>query len=297
MNSLISNLKSTFFHLRFNVSFAFLPIFLWAYALSEADITKNFWYGILILHLLIYPASNGLYNYFDQRKGIISGVRRIKPASVLTLVVSLIFLIVGILLSLKVGANYFYAVLIFSVLSFLFALPSTGIKTKPFYGILIVSISYGLVGFIAGWVCASDLSGLKDLFYISAALSSAGFVAGFYTLSLVYRVSEDSEKTGDLFVEKLGPAGVFRFTEIIFPISGLLAAIAVAGKFTLYELIGVILYFLIWFLVIDRFKLNFYLQKEAQNYRTIMNFNLTNSLILSLYLFLRILSVHYLLID
>jgi 1,4-dihydroxy-2-naphthoate octaprenyltransferase len=297
MNSLINDLKSTFFHLRFSVSFAFLPIFLWAYALSEGDITKNFWYGILILHLLVYPASNGIYAYFDKRKGVISGIRGIKPASIFTLVVSLIFLVVGIYLSLKVNTSYFYAVLIFVLLSFLFSFPSTGIKIRPLYGILIVSISYGVVGFIAGWVCGSDLGKLKDWFYIAGVLASAGFVAGFYTLSLVYRVSEDSEKMGDLFVEKLGSAGVFRFAEIMLPISGLLATIVVAGKFTLYELIGVILYFLIWFLVIDRFRVNFYLQKEWQNYKTIMNFNLTNSVILSIYLFLRILAFHYLLID
>ncbi len=296
-NSLLYEIKSTIYHLRFKTSFALLPVFLWGYVLTEADITVKFLYGILILHLLVYSAGNGLYAYFDTRKGIISGVRDVKPASSFTLAVSLILLVIGIYLSFKVNATYFYIVLLFSILFFLYSHPGFGIKSKPFYGILFISISYGLLGFLAGWVCAVDLKGLLDIFNIGGAIASIGFVAGFYLLSLIYRISEDSDRTDDLFIERLGSVRAFKIAKIILPISWLITTIVVAGKFTLYELIGVIIYLSILFLIIDRFEKNFYLQKEWQNYRTIMGINLTNSLILSLYLLFRIFAVHYLFID
>ncbi|CUT01311.1 hypothetical protein [Candidatus Kryptobacter tengchongensis] len=297
MKAFFYNFKSIIFHLRFNISIALLPVFLWGYALTEADISRNFINGIIILHLLIYPASNGIYSYFDERKGVIYGFKGVKPASVFTLVASIILLLVGIYWASKVNISYFSIVLAFAILFFLFSFPSTGIKKRPFYAISFLGLTYGLLGFLAGWVCAFDLKGLLNPFHLGGAVSSAGFVAGFYTLSLVYRISEDSIPTGGLFVEKLGLVGVFRFVKIILPISGLIATIVIAGKFTLYELIGIIIYFLIGFLVVERFEKNFHLQKEFQNYRTIMNINLTNSIILSSYLFFRILAVNYLLID
>jgi len=295
--SLPVRIKSAIFHLRFNVSLLFLPVFLWGYVLTGSDINQKFLRGILILHFLIYPAMNGIYAYFDRARGVISRIKNVEPASLFTLVVSVIFLVAGIYLSFNVNTAYFIIVLIISVLFFLYSYPGTGIKSRPFFGILFVSISYGLFGFLAGWVCAMDLGGLRDFFNIVAILSSVGFIAGLYTLSLVYRVSEDSDRRGDLFVEKLGSIRTFKFAKIILPLSALLATIVIAGKFSLYEIIGIVIYFLIGFLVIDRFEKNFHLQKEWQNYKTIMSINSTNSIVLSLYLFFRILAVHYLLID
>lgn len=297
MRTFFEDLKNLVFHLRFKVSFALLPVFLWGYTLAEMEITKSFIIGAIILHLLIYPASNGIYAYFDERKGVIYGLRNISPASILTLVVSIILLIVGVYFSLKVNITFFSIVVAFIALFLLFSLPLTGIKKRPLYAVLFLGLTYGLLGFLAGWVSAKDLSELLEPFYLIGAISSAGFVAGFYTLSLVYRISEDSNPTGRFFIEKLGSAGVFKYVKVILPISAIAGTVVVAGKFTLYELIGAIVYFLILFLVIDRFEKNFYLQKEAQNYKTIIGINLTNSTILSVYLLFRILATHYFLID
>ncbi len=289
------NLISPF---RLNISLALLPIFLWGYALTESDITEKFLYGVLILHLLIYPATNGLYVYFEKRRKADLKIWGAKQPSFFIFAVSLILLAIGIYLSQRVNTSYFNVVVILSILLFLYSYPETGIKSSPFCGILLVSISYGLLGFIAGWVCALDLRGLfSDVFNIGGAIASTGFVSGFYTLSLVYKVSEDSIKTGDLFIERLGSVKTFKFVKIVLPISGFIATIVIAGKFTLFELAGIIIYFLFEILVMDRFEKNFYLQKERQNYRTILSISLTNSIILSGYLLFRIFAVYYLFID
>lgn len=291
----IKNLLSPF---RLNISLALLPVFLWGYALTGADMTRKFLYGVLILHLLIYPATNGLYVYFERRKRADLKIWGAEQPSFFMFIVSLILLAVGVYLSQSVSTSYFNVVAILILLLFLYLYPETGIKSSPFYGISFVSISYGLFGFLAGWVCASNLKGLfSDIFNIAGAIASIGFVCGFYTLLLVYKVSEDSVKTGDLFIEKLGSGKTFKFVKIVLPISGLLATIVIAGKFTLFELAGIIIYFLIGILVIDRFEKNFHLQRERQNYRTALSIGLTNSVILSVYLLFRIFAVHYLFID
>lgn len=296
--SLFEKFKNLISPFRLNTSIALLSVFLWGYALTEADITKKFFYGILLLHLFIYPAINGLYVYFEMRRKADLKIWGAKQPSFFIFIVSLILLAVGIYLSQSISVSYFNVIVILSVLLFVYLYPETGIKSSPFYGILFVSISYGLLGFLAGWVCASDLKGLfSDIANVAGAIASIGFVSGFYTLSLVYKVSEDSIKTGDLFIEKLGSGKAFKFVKIVLPISGLIATIAIARKFTFFELAGVIIYFLIEILVIDRFEKNFYLQKERQNYRTVLSITLTNSVILSSYLLFRILAVHYLFID
>ncbi len=296
MKSLFMELKSTFFHLHFNISFAFLPLFLWGYALSGADITTKFWAGVLILHLLIYPGVSGIHAYLDKRKGLILGLWDIKPASKFTFLVSLILLLAGLLISSRL--NCFYTLTISVILFILFSLPSTGIKLKPFWGMLTLSFSYAIAGFGSGWLCGSDLNGFfSDLFNVVGFISTLAFVAGFYILSLVYRISDDSERKGGHFIENLSENKAFGIAKVMLSIAGITATVVVAGKFTLYELIGIILYFLIGFLAVDRFEKNFHLQKELQNYRTVLSFNITNSTILSVYLLFRIIASHFLLID
>ncbi len=182
-SSLSEKFKGLISPFRLNISIAVLPVFLWGYALTEADITEKFLYGALILHLLIYPAINGLYIYFERRKKADLRIWGAKQPSLFIFVVSLILLVVGIYLSQRVNASYSNVLIILSILLFLYLYPETGIKSRPFYGILFISISYGLLGFLAGWVCASDLKGLfMDIFNIAGAIASIGFVSGFYTL-------------------------------------------------------------------------------------------------------------------
>lgn len=294
MEVFFCRLKDVFYHFRFYISFAFLPIFLWGYAITEADISENFFIGLFALHFMIYPGLNGIYAYFDR--GGKSIYKEERNYSAFTFVVASLIFIFGIYLATKVNEFYLFAVSASVVLFSLFAFPFTGIKKKAFYSLLFIGLSIGFFTFTAGWACAIDLKNSLDLFYLGGAVSSFGFAIALYSLSLIYRLSENSVSSGDLFIEKMGFVKVFRLIKTTLLISTLVATIVFAGKFTLYELVGIIVYFLIGLFVLEGLEKNFYLQKELQNYKVIVRINVVNSVVLSSYLLFRILAVSYSLI-
>ena len=67
--------RATWLHLRIPFSFFLLPVFLFAISiLKNPDLFSVFLVGV-ILHLLLYPASNGYNSYFDKDENSIGGLK------------------------------------------------------------------------------------------------------------------------------------------------------------------------------------------------------------------------------
>ena len=72
--------QSSWLHLRIHFSFFLLPIFLFSLSLSPNLSGERILWVFIILHLILYPASNGYNSYFDKDEKSIEGkiVSRIK---------------------------------------------------------------------------------------------------------------------------------------------------------------------------------------------------------------------------
>ena len=103
--------KSTLLHLRIPFSFFLLPVFLLAVAVSEEIHTQNLLLSFLILHFLIYPASNGYNSYFDKDTGSIGGLKHPPRVSKelywISLLLDVVALGLGMLISLEFVAMIF----------------------------------------------------------------------------------------------------------------------------------------------------------------------------------------------
>src|SRR5512141_1937229 len=108
--------KSTIKHLRFPFSFFLMPVFL--FTLSQADDIR--WIqtigAFLILHLLIFPSSNGYNSYQDRDETSIGGLKH--PPKVTqnlfyaTLLMDITGVLCGLLISLTFSLLLLIAVLI-----------------------------------------------------------------------------------------------------------------------------------------------------------------------------------------
>ena len=215
--------KNTVKHLRFSFSFFLLPVFL--FALSQAD-TINWPAAVLacfILHLLIFPSSNGYNSYQDRDESSIGGLKYPPKVSENLYYVTLFFDIAGILLALSVSPAFALEVLIFIAMSRLYSYRKIRLKKYPVAGFLTVFIFQGAFVYLMA-ITSFNLSLVKSLFSANHLLGMAVaslFIGSIYPLTQIYQHEADKKDGVISLSYKLGYKGTFVFSGMLF-ISGML---------------------------------------------------------------------------
>jgi 1,4-dihydroxy-2-naphthoate octaprenyltransferase len=113
--------KSTWQHLRIPFSFFLMPVFLFAASISPIEDLGRFVLVFFILHLLLYPASNGYNSYFDKDEGSIGGLKNPPKVSHELYIVSLIFDGLALILGLIISWQFVIMLFIYGAISKLLA--------------------------------------------------------------------------------------------------------------------------------------------------------------------------------
>src|SRR6266481_6813765 len=66
---------STLLHLRIPFSYFLLPVYLFALGVSPNFTESRLLWSFVIIHFLLYPASNGYNSYFDKDEKSIGGLK------------------------------------------------------------------------------------------------------------------------------------------------------------------------------------------------------------------------------
>jgi 1,4-dihydroxy-2-naphthoate octaprenyltransferase len=249
--------KSTWLHLRIPFSFFLMPVYLFALGISPNFSEPRLIWSFIIVHLFLYPASNGYNSYFDKDEGSIGGLKNPPPVNKGLYYMSLLFDAIAIVLGfIKISLLFAIMLLIYGLVSKAYSHPSVRLKKFPFGGLITVAFFQGFFTFLLCYVGINNFD-LENLFnakvLIPASLSSL-LLVGTYPMTQIYQHEEDSQR-GDRTVSLwLGIRGTFVFVLIVF-------AFATAGYvfyfYTFYSIqygfyfvvfLGpVVLYFLIWF--------------------------------------------------
>jgi len=274
---------STWLHLRIPFSFFLLPVYLFALSISASPHIYPAVLIFFILHLFLYPASNGFNSYFDKDEKSIGGLKDPPKVSLQLYYTSLVFDLVALLLSLFVNFYFLLSVLAYGLASKAYSHPSIRLKKLPVAGWLVTGFFQGFVIFLA---CVQGINQLPvhDLFQIPilfpAALSTI-LLWGSYPMTQIYQHDED-KKRGDITLSlKLGVNGTFVFTALVF---GLANAGFIYYYYTYYSLkyaiifqlllMPVLIFFLYWFTQVQR-------DPGKANFQKAMQLNLISSLALN----------------
>lgn len=217
--------KSTLQLLRFHFSFFLMPVF-W-FALSQTKEINLFKAGLVffILHVLIYPASNGYNSYMDRDTGPIGGLAKPMAPSKQLFWVTVFMDVLGLLLSILVSKIFFLGVLAFILASRAYSYRGIRLKKYPVIGYLTVIIFQGALIYII--VAASAANVTLQQVPLIPMLASALLVGSFYPLTQIYQHKQDAEDGVQSLSAYLGYRGTFIFTALIFS----LAMIALAWYF------------------------------------------------------------------
>lgn len=166
----------------------------------------------LILHVLVYPASNGYNAYFDRDEGSIGGLKH--PPRVnkqlwwLVLAFDGLALLSAAFLSLRFAA----CVLVYLLVSKAYSYDKIRLKKYPFISTLVVVVFQGGFTFlmvqIGLGISKQELLQPQNLVF---ALVSSLFLCGSYPLTQVYQHDEDARRGDKTLSLLLGIRGTFWF--------------------------------------------------------------------------------------
>jgi 1,4-dihydroxy-2-naphthoate polyprenyltransferase len=243
--------KSTFQLLRFHFSFFLMPVY-W-FALSQTPEINWIHAGLVfvILHLLVYPSSNGYNSYMDRDDTPIGGLETPMQPTKQLFYVSVIMDVVAVTLSLIISIYFAEGILLYILASRAYSYRGIRLKKFPVIGYLTVIVFQGALVFGLVYHGCSETKTLD--IPAEAMVPAALLIGGFYPLTQIYQHEAD-KKDGVLTISALlGYRGTFIFTACIYTLAfGTMAywfiATLQATQFYVLQIffIPVLVYFFIW---------------------------------------------------
>ena len=178
-----------------------------------------------ILHLLVYPASNGYNSYYDRDEGSIGGLKA--PPKVTPHLLHLVRLFDALAVAGALLLGWQFAGLIISYLLVSKAYSYEGIRLKkyPLLSTVVVVVFQGAFTFLLTQVGVGASSAqLVEKTNLLLALVSTLFLCGSYPLTQIYQHQEDAQRGDRTLSLRLGIRGTF-----VFAASGLLAGALAMG--------------------------------------------------------------------
>ncbi len=243
--------KSTLQLLRIPFSFFLMPVY-W-FALGQV-VDKHLPHALLIffiLHVLVYPASNGYNSYMDRDTGPIGGLERPPAPTRQLFFVTIIMDILAMLLSLFISAWFAVGLAVYILASRAYSYRGIRLKRLPVIGYLTVIICQGALVFFLVYHGSSmnrDLHVPPEAMIISSLL-----IGGFYPLTQVYQHDADRKDGIKTISMLLGIRGTFIFTAAVYGIAMLLMVYYFLITLQIKEfqvlatcMLPILVYFFIW---------------------------------------------------
>jgi len=209
--------KNTLKLLRIPFSLLLMPIYLLAISQANAlNLSTTLW-SFFIIHLLVYPASNGYNSYVDKDENSIGGLEKPPQPTIQLFYTTLLLDTAAIILSI-IFVKFIFAVciLLYILASRAYSSKQVRLKKYPFIGFLVVVIFQGAFTYYMSMVGISDskfaFNFTTNLVLIACSLQ----IAGAYPLTQIYQHNDDIKDGVKTLSYKLGYKGTFVFTAIMF---------------------------------------------------------------------------------
>lgn len=216
--------KSTVKHLRLPFSFFLLPVFMFALSQSEQIHWLHTLLAFLILHLLVFPSSNG-YNSFQDRDETSIGALKHPPKVTSNLYYATLLMdIIALLLGLFISVYFSLMTLVFILMSRAYSYRQIRLKKYPVTGFLTVFVFQGAFVYL---MSLSAINGYNTevLFSVNSIICmavSSLFIGSIYPLTQIYQHLADKKDGVISLSYQLGYTGTFIFSGMLFSVAVLL---------------------------------------------------------------------------
>jgi 1,4-dihydroxy-2-naphthoate polyprenyltransferase len=206
--------KSTLQLLRFHFSIFLMPVYWFALGqVSKKDIFSAI-IIFIILHLLVYPASNGYNSYMDRDETSIGGLKDPSQPTKQLFYVTVLMDAIAVLLSFFVSVYFAAGIFAYILMSRAYSYRGIRLKKYPIIGYLTVVVFQGaIIFFLVYHGCSAN----KTLNVpVLCLLASLLLIGGFYPLTQIYQHDADMKDNVKTISYLLGYRGTFIFCAIVY---------------------------------------------------------------------------------
>lgn len=220
-------MRNILLHLRLPFSVFLLPIFL--FALSQVSVAAHpgglsrAWWAFVLIHFLLYPASNAYNSFYDKDEGSIGLLESPPPVSTGLLYTAWGMDLVAIIMAILAGLGFPFILylIIYGSISKLYSHPAVRLKKYPLLSWIIVGLFQGAFTYLATVqvIGQNSLPELLTSRHVLPALICTSNLWAVYPLTQIYQHEEDARR-GDLTYSRLlGLNGTFLNAAVFFCLS------------------------------------------------------------------------------
>ena len=244
--------SSTIQLLRFHFSFFLMPVYWFALSQTKNINTQHAILIFIILHLLVYPASNGYNSYMDRDTESVGGIKNPQQPTLQLFYITVFLDVLAVLISLYISLIFAGGILVYILASRAYSYRGIRLKQYPIIGYITVTFFQGAVTFFLVMHGSSNNKTIAVPMF--AMIASSLLVGGFYPLTQIYQHKQDAADGVKTLSLLLGYKGTFIFTAIIYlfavlTIAWLLISAEQLNSFLIIQLffLPVLVYFFWWF--------------------------------------------------
>ncbi len=287
--------KSTVKHLRFPFSYHLMPVFLFALSQATNVNWQNTIIAFFILHLIIYPSSNGYNSYQDKDETSIGGLKNPPKVSENLFYATLLLDIIGVLCALIISVYFSIFVLLYVLISRAYSYRKLRLKKYAVVGFLTVFLFQGAFTYlmVSSAVCNFSFENYFNFNNLICMSVASLFIGSVYPLTQIYQHNADKKDGVTSISYKLGYIGTFVFSAIMFAIASTLLFYYFDLK---HQRIALFLFFIMMLPVVLRLFLWFDKVRKSTtnaNFENTMSMNLLASSCMNIYFLVLILNNNF----
>lgn len=268
--------------MRIPFSIFLMPVYWFALSQMPSIEPMRALHVFILVHIFVYPASNGYNSYFDKDEKSIGGLKNPPPVNPSLYPLVLLFDFLSIAYSYWISPLFAVFIFGYLLISKAYSYDKIRLKKYPLISTLVVTIFQGFYLFLSiQFAVFPEWEVILESNNLVVAACSSLFLLGSYPLTQVYQHQEDKERGDQTLSLLLGIKGTFWFSAIAF----ILGSITITFLFIkqgnvndLYIFLGfglpILAYFSYWFSLVIK-------NPSQANFKYSMRMNIISSLCLS----------------
>ncbi|MBI1780590.1 MAG: UbiA prenyltransferase family protein [Sphingobacteriales bacterium] len=229
-----------------------MPVYWFALSqVPDIDWTKAILIFI-ILHLIVYPASNGYNSYMDKDETPIGGLANPLQPTKQLFYITIFMDVLAVALSFFINVWFVICIIAYILASRAYSYRGIRLKKYPVAGYLTVILFQGGVTYFMVHYGSSDINGSTDT-NPEAMLVATLLIGGFYPLTQIYQHEADKKDGVNTISSMLGYRGTFIFTAVVYAVAVAMLAHLLISSFQTIQLLvlqifllPILVYFFIW---------------------------------------------------